>query len=185
VGQRASLAFCTGCTFSANTNFALSSNSGAIVSALDSVITGARGLASSSFAYVDIDCISAATGAPCSLNATTLAGQAITSTTAFYGAGAFTGRFQAFDRGHIDLLSAQQTAITGNNILDTDSTLSVVPDALESQIAGTTVISNFSRALLLSAATVAGSVICENAGDAWKDPGVSVTGSITGCTHVP
>ena len=47
-------------------------------------------------------------------------------------------------------------------------------------------MSNFSRALLLGATTVNGTLACDSAGDAWKDAGVTVTGGpVTGCEHVP
>ncbi|MGH9360293.1 MAG: hypothetical protein ACRD2T_00140, partial [Thermoanaerobaculia bacterium] len=194
--QRHSMAFCTGCRVENNPVFAARSTFGSILSLLDSVVTGLRGLGADIGSYADIDCWTEDTAFPCSLNVTRTAGSAnLDSTVALTGQ--FAGQVAAGDRGEIELLGAQQTSTgvdgAGNplpNVLDAHSNLLVAPDfvtgTVQSQLKGHTRVSTFSRALLLDATTVDGTLACDSAGDAWKDPGVIVTGGpITGCDHAP
>jgi parallel beta helix pectate lyase-like protein len=196
--QRNASGFCRGCQVHNNTAAAATANTGSILSLLDSVVTGLRGVRAFNNSYADIDCVSEDNPAySCSLNVTRTAGAAFSnSTAAMFGAGPFAGQLQAGDHGEILVYGSQQTSTglgpSGNplpNVLDAFSTLLADPspeNGLESQLAGHTVVSTFSRALLRSATTVNGTLACDSAGDAWKDPGVTVTGGpITGCEHVP
>lgn len=195
--QAGAQAFCSACEVHDNTRWAATASRGALLSLLDSTVTGLRGLLAQVNAYADIDCVTEDTGHPCSLNVTRTAGFAfLNSTAAMYGAGPFAGQLTAEDHGEIQLYGAQQTATgvgpSGNplaNFFDAFSTLFAHPspeNGLESQLKGHTQVSGFSRALLRSATTVDGTLACDSAGDAWKDPGVVVTGGpVTGCEHVP
>ena len=188
--QRNSQAFCTGCRLENNAGFAADARFGSLLTLLDGVVTGNRGLRASTESYADIDCVTEDTAYPCSLNVTGTAGFAIgQSTVSPYGAGPFAGRLVAFDRGEIYVYGAQQTSTGPNNTFEHFSTL-VVEQAFETgeqgQLKGHTQVSGFSRALLRDATTVDGTLACDSAGDAWKDAGVTVTGGpVTGCEHVP
>ncbi|HYN20376.1 MAG TPA: hypothetical protein VE078_05410, partial [Thermoanaerobaculia bacterium] len=197
--QRNSLAFCRGCRLENNAAWAAIANFGSLLSVLDGVITGGRGIQAANGSYADIDCVSEDNPHPCSLNVTATAGLAFAnSTAAMYGAGPFAGQLVAFDRGEIYVYGAQQTSTgvtpAGNprvNSCEYFSTLLAEPyfDEAEighqSQLKGFTQINTFSRALLIDGTHVDGSVNCASAGDAWKDAGVTVSGAITGCEHVP
>ena len=198
--QRNSSAFCLGCRLENNTTWAAVSNSGSLLSVLDGVITGGRGLQSLTGSYADIDCVTEDSPYPCSLNVSRTAAFAIgDATAALYGAGPFAGQLFANDRGEIYLYGAQQTSTgvgpAGNplpNIVEYFSTLIAEPyfdatdTAHQSQLAGSTQLNTFSRALLLDGTVVNGTLSCASAGDAWADAGVTVSGSpISGCDHVP
>lgn len=199
VVQRNSLAFCRGCRLENNATWAATSNFGSLLTVLDGVITGSRGIQAANGSYVDIDCVSEDNPYPCSLNVTAVAGSANNnSTAAMYGTGPFAGQLTAFDRSEIYLYGAQQTSTgvgpSGNpriNFCEYFSTLLAEPYfdetevAQQSQLKGSTQINTFSRALLLDGTHVDGSLTCTRAGDAWKDAGVTATGAITGCEHAP
>lgn len=198
--QRNALAFCRGCRLENNATWAAVANFGGLLSVLDGVITGGRGIQALNGSYADIDCVSEDNPYPCSLNVTAVAAFAINnSTAATWGAGPFAGQLAAFDRGEIYVYGAQQTSTgvgpTGNprpNFFDYSSTLVVEPhfDAAgvghQSQLAGSTHINTFSRALLIDGSAINGTLSCASAGDAWADAGVTVSGAaISGCEHVP
>jgi hypothetical protein len=198
--QRGSLGFCLGCRLENNATWAATANRGSLLSVLDSVVTGGRGVQALTDSYADIDCVSEDTAYPCSLNVTRTAALAtVRSTAAMYGAGPFAGQLAGSDHGEVYVYGAQQTSSgvgpSGNtlaNFLDYFSTLIAEPyvdtaqTAHQSQLKGTTRISSFSRALLIDGTTVNGSVSCDSAGDAWKDAGVTFSGGgISGCEHAP
>lgn len=196
--QRNASGFCRGCQVHNNAASAATATTGSLLSLLDSVVTGLRGVRANFNSYADIDCVSEDNPAySCSLNVTRTAGAAFSnSTAAMFGAGPFAGQLQAEDRGEIQVYGAQQTSTgvgpSGNplpNRLGAFSTLLADPNedtGDESQLKGHTQVSTFSRALLRGATTVNGTLACDSAGDAWKDPGVIVTGGpVTGCEHVP
>lgn len=198
--QSGAIAFCTGCTLSNNAADAALAYSGALLSLLDSAVSGPRGITSLNDSYADIDCLSSpTTSVPCGMNATRFAARAFgNATAALYGAGDFSGSLLATDRGHVFLYGARQLAQGTNargfpiaNWADTFGTLwaeTYVDEfdvAHESQLKGSTIVDSFARALLRSETVIDGSVDCSAAGDAWADPGVVVTsgGSISGCDH--
>lgn len=191
--QASALAFCVRCQLHGNTGFAAAALNGGILSLLDSVVTGSRGLQANLNAYADIDCVSVTAANPCSLNVTrtaAFAGQG--GQAAMYGAGPFAGQLSAFDRGEVYVYGAQQTATgtgPGGNPLANNigylSTLIVEYAAENDQpgaVAGNTLVHTFSRALFVEPAS-AGTVNCSSAGDAWRDP--AVTGTFTNCEHAP
>jgi hypothetical protein len=188
--QRGAIFFCHECNFENNAGFAAVANFGGLLTLLDSVVTGQRGLSSSFAAYADIDCISEKSSHPCSLQVTGQAARALAGgTVALFGAGDFTGQLQAADRGTVQLIGARQLA-TGQpvaNSVDEFGTLSAgTDDVLQSQLFGTTNVSGFGRVLLRDATTLSGSIQCDSAGDAWLDPTVvAAPGSVTGCEHGP
>lgn len=196
LAQRHSMAFCIGCRLENNAVFAARANFGSLLSLLDSVVTGNRGIGAEVGSYADIDCLTEATAFPCSLNVTRTAGFASLDSTAAL-TGQFAGQVFATDRGEIQFFGAQQTSTgidqAGNplpNVLEAHSNLVAAPDFVtgtqQSQLKGHTQVSGFSRALLIDATTVNGTLACDSAGDAWKDAGVIVTGGpVTGCEHVP
>ena len=176
--------------------FAARANFGSLLSLLDSVVTGNRGIGAEVGSYADIDCLTEDTAFPCSLHVTRTAGFASLESTAAL-TGQFAGQVFATDRGEIQFFGAQQTSTgidqAGNplpNVLEAHSNLVAAPDFVtgtqQSQLKGHTQVSGFSRALLIDATTVNGTLACDSAGDAWKDAGVIVTGGpVTGCEHVP
>ncbi len=195
VAAGGSSVFCERCVLENNTGFqAVAGTGGAIVSLLDSTVTGARGIqASFEGAYIDIDCVSVPAPDPCSLNATTRAAFALAGgIAALFGAGDFTGRVDAFDRAHILFLAARQQS-TGTNNINGFATLDVQPFEDESavlhpsQLRGTTNAGHFGRVVLGDTTVLDGTLNCSSAADAWADPGVVLTpgSSINGCEHVP
>lgn len=178
---------CLGCRAENNARFAGSSTRGGVLTYLDSEIIGTRGITANLGAYVDIDCVTQGSGNPCSMQATLVAAQAFLSgRAALFGAGDFTGRVNASDRGEVDLLGSRQTAQTGGNNVGSFATLLVEPlDAEQSQIRGTTFVNNFGRALVRELSTLDGSIQCSSAGDAWLDPTTIKTpgSTVTGCDH--
>ena len=73
--QTASRLFCHECDVTGNGGFAAVAMSGSVVSLLNSIVTGQRGLQSFD-AYVDIDCVTEASAHACGLNITGRAAQA-------------------------------------------------------------------------------------------------------------
>ena len=196
--QRNASGFCRGCQLHNNNVAAATANTGSVLSLLDSVVTGLRGVRALTNSYADIDCVTEDNPAySCSLNVTRTAGAAFSGAiAAMFGAGPFAGQLQAGDHGEILVYGSQQTSTgvgpSGNplpNVLSAFSTLLADPspeNGLESQLTGHTQVGTFSRALLLGATTVNGTLACDSAGDAWKNAGVTVTGGpVTGCEHVP
>lgn len=174
---------CLGCRAENNGRFAGRSTRGGILTYLDSEILGTRGITADLGAYADIDCVSAGSGNPCSMQVTVIAAQSfLGGRAAMFYAGNFTGRLQASDRGEVDLLGSQQTALTATNNVDAFATL-LVDDG--SQLKGTTHVSGFGRALVRGTSTLNGSIQCGSAGDAWMDPDTTkIAGStVTGCEH--
>ena len=190
--QTASRLFCHGCDVTGNGGFAASGINGGVISLLNSVVTGQRGL-SSIDSYVDIDCVSEASEHPCGLTVTGRAGQAFSEgVVAFFGAGDFTGQVEAGDGGTVHLLGARQLAgaepgqgPTANNVGRFGKLIAAEESGLQSQLFGTTNVSDFGRLLLLNSTTLAGSIQCGSAGDAWLDPTIidAPGSSVTGCEH--
>jgi hypothetical protein len=194
--QASSLAFCLGCRLENNATWAAIARRGGLLSVLDSVVTGVRGIQAVISAYADIDCVTEDTSYPCSLNVTRTAAFASGgATAAMYGAGPFAGQLFASDQGQLYVFGAQQTSTgmgpSGNPLVNGAERFSMLlaepyidaaNTAHQSQLAGSTQITTFSRALLFDA-TTAGNLSCASAGDTWKDAGV--TGTLTGCEHAP
>jgi hypothetical protein len=190
--QTASRLFCHECDVTGNTGFAAVAMSGSVVSLLNSVVTGVRGLQSFA-AYVDIDCVTETSAHACGLNMTGRAALAgLGGVAAFFGGGDFTGQVEASDSGTIHILGARQLA-TGQpglgpaqNSVDGFGKLIVAEESgMQSQLFGTTNVSGFGRALLRDETTLAGSIQCGSAGDAWLDPTV-IAGpgaAVNGCEH--
>ena len=185
----ARFAGCVACRAENNTSWAAISARGSVFSYLDSEVIGPRGLLVNG-AYADIDCITEQTAHPCSMQVTGIAAQAFGGgQAALYGSGDFTGRVTAFDRGNIQLYGARQTALTGANVIDSFSMIEVsdngdVSPVEHSTLRGVTVM-GFSRALIRENSTLAGSIQCQSAGDAWVDPSTTITpgSTVTGCDH--
>ncbi|HEV8609112.1 MAG TPA: right-handed parallel beta-helix repeat-containing protein [Thermoanaerobaculia bacterium] len=185
--------FCHECNFENNGGFAAIAANGGVLSLLDSVVTGQRGLRSNGASYADIDCITETSSHSCSLNATGRAAQAFSGgIAALYGAGNFTGQVEAGDGATVQLVGARQLA-TGQpgqgpiaNLVGDFGTLSAgTDDVSQSQLFGTTNVSGFGRLLLRDMTTLSGSIQCNSAGDAWLDPTI-VKGpgaAISGCEH--
>lgn len=190
--QTASRLFCHGCDVTGNGGFAAAGINGGVISLLNSVVTGQRGL-SSIDSYVDIDCVSEKSEHPCGLTVTGRAGQAFSEgVVAFFGAGDFTGQVEAGDGGTVHLLGARQLAgaepgqgPTANNVGRFGKLIAAEESGLQSQLFGTTNVSDFGRLLLLNSTTLAGSIQCGSAGDAWLSPTIidAPGSSVTGCEH--
>jgi hypothetical protein len=189
-----SRAICEECDLNGNVNWAASSWDHSTVSLLDSAVNGTRGLQANQYSYIDIDCPSVVSEHVCHLNATAIAGQVFGySTVAFYGAGEFSGRFQAFDRSQVQLLGARQQS-GSPNLLFGNSSLRVEPffdgenEVESSRLQGETQVNEFSQAVLHGDSTVLdGSLFCSEGGDASVDGAVDLTGGavIDGCDHAP
>lgn len=189
----ARFASCIGCRLQNNGGFAGVSTRGGILTLLDSVVSGTRGVLAQNGAYADIDCISQGSGNPCSMQVTQSAARASLSgaVAALWGAGSFTGAVRAEEGGHVELVGAQQTS-TSNNVVDTLGQLIAGPSfdldgnfLADSQLRGTTHVLGFSRALIRDGTTLDGSIQCQSAGDAWLDATVVKTAgsTVTGCEH--
>lgn len=185
--------FCIGCDFSGGGPAAVSTR-GAIVSLLDSVVTGNLGIIADQVgSFVDLDCVTFDTPHPCSVNVTGPAAIGTFSGTAVLtGAGSFTGQLIADDRGTVRLNGALQRATSSDgqpNIADTlgeiivSSLLDVSPPA-QSLIRDTDAV-HFARVLLINDSILKGSIRCSSAGDAFLDPAVirSPGSTVTGCEH--
>lgn len=185
--------FCTACDFNGGGPAAVSTR-GAIVSLLDSTVTGTLGIVADQIgAYVDFDCASVETTHPCSLNVSGPAAIGTFSSTAvLFGAGSFTGQLIADDRGTVRLDGAIQRLSSSDgapNIVDSLGQIIVAPliDAnppLQSLIRDTQAL-HFARVLLRDNSVLKGTIQCSGAGDAFLDPTVvrSPGSSVTGCEH--
>jgi len=188
--------FCTGCDVSGN-NFAVLATRGAIVSLLDSMVTGRRGIAAvDAGTLADIDCVSVDTPHACGMQVTGVAAQAFGGGTAsLYGAGDFTGQVDAEDRGTVQLLGARQISgaqpgqgpdvniVDFFGMIEASAFLDFGPP-LQSLLRDT-VVSHFSRLLVTDDTILKGSIQCSSAGDAWLDPTVIAQpgSTVTGCDH--
>ena len=194
--------FCQGCDAVDNVNWAGRAIRGGVLTYLDSVVSGARGLLAigvGGSSYVDIDCVSVDVGHPCSLTANFAAWAAGPATAALFGSGDFSGNLLAEDHAYLYLLGARQlsTGTTGGggpqgNSVSRFSTLLAEPSFFgpvpeQSLIKGDVHVDTFSRAVLQAETVVDGTIHCDSAGDAWTEPGVVFTpGSTTvGCEHAP
>ena len=188
--------FCTSCDISGN-NFAVVATRGAIVSLLDSLVTGRRGiLAADAGTLADIDCVSVDTPHACGMNVTGVAAQAFGGGTAsLFGAGDFTGQVTADDRGTVQLLGARQLsgAQAGQgppvNVVDFFGMIEVsafldVDPPLQSRVLSTEA-AHFGRVLVTDDSILNGTIQCGSAADAWLDATViRLPGSaVTGCEH--
>jgi hypothetical protein len=185
--------FCFACDFSGGGAAAVSVR-GSIVSLLDSTVTGEVGIVADQInAYVDLDCVSADTPHPCSMNVTGPAAIGTFSGTAvLFGTGNFTGQLIADDRGTVRLNGAVQRLTSGNgqpNIVDHLGEIIVAPlldvsPPAQSVLRGTAA-THFGRVLLTGNAVLNGPIQCTGAADAFLDPTVtrSPGSSVTGCAN--
>lgn len=186
-----SRAFCFECDLNDNVQWAATATQNSVISLLDSVVTGVRGINAQEQSYIDIDCASHVSPHACSLAPTSIAGQALwQSTVGFYEAGDFHGRVEASDRSKAHLIGARQQSIAGDNGIEDESSLNVGPGATgNSRLMGTTNLNGFSRAQMADASTVLdGSLNCESGSDAWVDPAVDLLTpgfTFNNCEHAP
>lgn len=181
-------AFCRECDLNGNASFAATATQNAVLSLLDSAVSGNRGINAIEHSYIDIDCLSHVSAHACSLSAANLAGLASgQSTVVFYDAGDFNGRFLAADRSRVHLFGARQQSNPGANLVDDGSSLRVEPFSSDSRLMGHTDVTGFSNALFYGAGTeLDGSLSCDGGGDAWVEPGIDQSGfTIAGCDHAP
>lgn len=185
--------FCIACDFTGGGPAAVSTR-GAIVSLLDSAVTGTLGIIADQVgAFVDVDCISVDTPHPCSLNVTGPAAVGTFSgTAALTGAGDFTGQLIADDRGTVKLTGAVQRTSSSDgapNIVDNLGEIIVAPlldvTPAAPSLLRDTQAAHFGRVLLLTGSTLKGTIQCTGAADAFLDPTVArQPGAIvTGCEH--
>ena len=188
--------FCTGCDVSGN-NFAVLAIRGAVVSLLDTMVTGRRGiLAGDSGTLVDVDCVNGGTTHPCGVQVTSLAafagGGGLAS---LFGVGDFTGRIGAVDGGTVSLFGSRQIAgaqpgqgpptnsaeFFGR--IEVGANFDINPPT-QSRLLSTDV-THFGRALVTDDTVLNGTIQCSSAGDAWLDPTIiALPGSaVTGCDH--
>lgn len=162
------------------------------------MVTGPLGIAAGIDAYADIDCNSARNNFPqypdCSLNVDDWAAAAQwRSEAALWFAEAFTGALWADNQSKLWLRGAEQQydGPRLSQIRDT-SELKVQSarrggDLVQAALDGQTGLFGFSRALLLIEARLDGVLNCNDAADAWADPGVTYSegSSVSGCEHLP
>ncbi len=184
--------FCTGCDVNGGGPAVVASR-GAIVSLLDSVVTGNLGIiAADRGSFADIDCVTFDTPHPCSMNVSQFAALGTAGGTAvLFGAGEFSGQLIADDRGTVRLDGAQQTATSSDeqpNIADFLGEIIVAPlfdvDPPAQSLLRDTEATHFARVLLTGDSILKGSIQCSGAGDAFLDPTViAVQGTVSGCEH--
>lgn len=189
VARNGAEVFCVACHAEGNTKWAAQALNGGLFSYLRSEVIGARGIeANGGGSYGDIDCINDPSPHPCSMNATLTAAHANDGTVALLEAGDFKGSLTADSGGTVGLIGARQDP-TGShaNGIDGFSRLTLeMGDTGASRLVGSTVLSAFSRALIRAGATLAGSITCTSASDAWLDPGTREPGSsVSGCPNAP
>jgi len=167
---------------------------GAIVSYLDSVITGTLGyVVSDRGSFADLDCVTIDTPHPCSMNVSQFAALVLAGGTAnLFGAGDFSGQLIADDRGTVRLDGARQTATSADgqpNIADSLGEILVNPlfdvqPPAQSRLRHTEAF-HFARVLLTGDTVLAGTIQCSAAADAFLDPTVIALpgSSVTGCEH--
>lgn len=192
--------YCEACDVNNNGSWVARSGDGSLVTLVDSVAAGTRGLLSLRSSYIDIDCVSVDTPHACGLNASRTALWVFADGEgALFGAGDFTGQVIAQDRAKASFLGARQQSTgtgPGGNPLDNQvhdfAQLVVDPIAdlggvvHQSRLLGTTHLSGFSRALVRGASVLDGTVNCDETSDAWADSGVDLTnGTFNGCEHAP
>ena len=188
--------FCTGCDISGN-NFAVLAIRGAIVSLLDTMVTGRRGiLAGDGGTIADVDCVFGGTAHPCGVQVTGVAAFAVAGGLAsLFGVGDFTGRIDAEDGGTVSLLGSRQIAGAQPgqgppvNTADIFGRIEVgdlfdVNPPTQSRLLSTDV-AHFGRVLLTDNTTLNGTIQCSAAGDAWLDPTIIALprSAVTGCDH--
>lgn len=185
--------FCIACDVSGNGPAAVASR-GAIVSLLDSVVTGTLGIiAADRGSFADIDCATFDTPHPCSMNVSQFAALGVAGGTAvLFGAGEFSGQIIADDRGTVRLDGALQTATSSDeqpNIADSLGEIIVAPlfdvnPPAQSLLRDTQAL-HFARVLLTGDSILKGSIQCSGAADAFLDPTViTIPGlPVTGCEH--
>ena len=179
--------FCIGCDVNGGGPAAVATR-GAIVSLLDSVVTGGFGLVSQDrSSSADIDCVTIDTPHACSMNVSQFAALGVAGGTAsLFGAGAFSGQVIADDRGTVRLDGAQQTGGLPN-IADNLGEIIVAPlvDPPAQSILRGAQAAHFARVLLTGDSMLTGSIQCSGAGDAFLDPAVTVApgSTVTGCEH--
>jgi hypothetical protein len=163
---------------------------GAIVSFLDSVITGSQGIiAQDRGSLADVDCATIDTPHACGINVTDFAAIGAAGGTAnLFAAGEFSGQLIADDRGTVRVDGSQQIANGGGpNIVDGLGELIVAPLANPSaqSVVRSTQAAHFARVLLTGNSVLKGSIQCSGAADAFLDPTVivSVGSTVSGCEH--
>jgi hypothetical protein len=187
--------FCTGCRLENNSRFA-GIASGGVFSLLDSVVVGRNGIvAVGGGAYADIDCLSADTAHPCSMNVTATAASAFErGTAAIWGVPDFTGQVSATDGAMVSLYGSTQLAAgqpgegPQRNSVTRFGRLVVDPSydfgLQNSRVLGTDV-THFGGLIVSDVAALAGAVQCESGGDAWLDSTITVEpgAAASGCEH--
>ena len=93
----------------------------------------------------------------------------------------FSGVLSVSENSEIRLVRSTQTANPWENWVGLDSTL----DTNNATLVGPLSIGNFGKAVLRGTTTVDGDLICDMGGDAVAHSTVNITGSISGCVHLP
>lgn len=191
---------CAECDLNGSTRAAAISWKGSLVTLLDSVVTGQRGIRALESSYIDFDCLSHDSTHDCSLEADIWAGLASwQSTVVFYHSGDFSGWLRAEDRSKVHLLGARQLVNPSQNAIQDNSSLRVeegvskdpgtgdyVPE--NSRVIGETYIAEFSNGLFYDSSTeLVGELTCNSGGDAVVEIGIDMSGlTINGlCAHIP
>jgi len=184
--------FCTACDVT-GASWAVLARRGAVVSLMDSLVSGGRGLSvADGGTRADLDCATANTTHPCGMNVTGVAAQATAGgVAALFDAGDFKGQLMADDYGSVQLIgSRQQSGATADlNTVDSFGSIVVaaftdVSPADQSRLRSTNT-SHFGQILITDVTILAGPIQCSSAGDTWMDPqGVRLPGAtISGCDH--
>jgi hypothetical protein len=191
---------CAECDLNDNTSAAAISWKGSLVTLLDSVVTGQRGIRALESSYIDIDCLSHDSTHDCSLEVDIWAGVASwQSTVVFYNSGDFSGWLLADDRSKIHLLGARQQNNPRQNTIGDNSALRVESGLSfdsgtgtyvqeNSRVVGDTYIHEFSNALFYGLDTeLIGTLTCNSGGDAVVETGIDMSGlTVNGqCEHIP
>jgi hypothetical protein len=171
--QRVGRVICLGCRLVDNAPAAIS-RTGSFMTLWDTEVSGKQGIrALDGGSYIDVDCVTAVSTYPCSVNVQGYAARAFSGgQAALWGVGAFNGAVHALDGGLVGVYSSQQTLPVGftNQVSEsarlTTGTIEVGDAAT---ILATTHLGIFARASLFNATELAGNLTCDSGADAWSD----------------
>ena len=185
--QRVGRVICLGCRLEGN-HPAATSRTGGFMTLWDTVVSGNQGIVAwDGGSYIDVDCLTAGSDYPCSVDVLGNAIQASSGGMAgLWGVGAFTGRISA-SGGFVDVYGGQQTLPAGSTNQISRSALlttGVAEAGGPPTTLGTTRLDRFARAILDNETELSGTLTCSSGADAWSDRWYPEA-QVIGCKNVP
>lgn len=186
--QREGRVICLGCRLVDNVPAATAQTDG-FMTLWDTEVSGNQGIrAFGAGSYIDVDCFTAVSTYPCSINVQRNAIQAFSGGEAgLWGVGAFNGAVTASGGGLVGVYSSQQTLPVGRiNGIDDSARLTTgrVDVGEPAAILGTTHLGIFARASLYDATELPGNLMCDSTADAWSDTAYPAA-KVGTCKSVP